>query len=95
MSERESAALSALQALAIENSSLEPEIWNSIASEALAGSAPAQYIVGTAFEGLGDMRQAREWLEPSAAQGYVPALIKVSSYGAALPDRLSSSPRRV
>ena len=55
MSERESAVLSALQALTIEHSSLEPEIWHSIAGEALAGTASAQYIVATAFEELGNL----------------------------------------
>jgi TPR repeat protein len=74
MSERESAVLSALQTLAIEHSSLEPDIWHSIASEAIAGSAPAQYIVAIALEDLGNMAQAREWFELSAAQGYAPAL---------------------
>jgi TPR repeat protein len=84
MSERESAVLSALQTLAMEHSSLEPEIWHSIAIEALSGSAPAQYIVATALEELGNMRQAQEWFERSAAQGHAPALAKLASYSAAL-----------
>jgi len=66
--------LSALQAFAIGHSSLEPEIWRSIADEAIAGSAPAQYMVAIALEDLGNMTQAREWFELSAAQGYAPAL---------------------
>jgi hypothetical protein len=40
MSERESAMSLALQAFAIDRSSLEPGIWHSIADEAIAGSAP-------------------------------------------------------
>ena len=90
MSEREGAVLSALQALAMEHSSLEPEIWHSIATEALSGSAPAQYIVATALEELGNMRQAQEWFERSAAQGHAPALAKLASYGAALSQALPS-----
>ncbi len=96
MSERQDPVLSILQALAIEHDSIEPEIWNSIAGEALAGSAPAQYIVATAFEERGDMRQAQEWFELSAAQGHNPALVKLSGYSAALlHDVPSSSDLRV
>jgi TPR repeat protein len=96
MSEQQDPVLSALQVLAIEHGSLEPEIWNSIAGEALAGSAPAQYIVATAFENLSDMGQAQEWFELSAAQGHAPALVKLSSYSAALlHDVPSSSDLRV
>jgi len=84
MSERENAVLSALQALAIEHSSLEPEIWHSIASEAIAGNAPAQYIVAITLEHSGKMTQAREWFELSAAQRYAPALAKLASYDAAM-----------
>jgi TPR repeat protein len=84
MSELESSVLLALQALAIEHRLLEPDIWHSIAREAIAGSAPAQCIVAIALEGLGDMKQAREWFELSAAQGYAPALAKLASYSAAL-----------
>jgi len=40
MYERESAMSLALQAFAIDRSSLEPGIWHSIADEAIAGSAP-------------------------------------------------------
>jgi len=83
MSEQESAVLSALQALTMEHL-LEPEIWQSIAAEALSGVAPAQYIVATAFEELGNMRQAREWFELSAAQGHAPALAKLASYATTL-----------
>jgi TPR repeat protein len=83
MSELESSVLLALQALAIEHRSLEPEIWRSIAREAIAGNAPAQYIVATTVEHFGNMTQAREWLELSAAQGYAPALAKLANYGAA------------
>jgi TPR repeat protein len=82
MSEREMAVLSALQVLAIVHISLEPEIWHSIAVEALSGIAPAQYIVATAFEELGNMSKAREWFELAAAQGHTPALIKLAHYGA-------------
>ena len=84
MSERESAVLSALQAFAMEHNSLEPEIWHSISVEALSGIAPAQYIVAAAFEELGNMSQAREWFELSAAQGHAPAIAKLASYSAAL-----------
>ena len=84
MSERKNAVLAALQALAIRHSWLETEIWHSIAVEALAGIAPAQYIVATAFEELDNLRQAREWFELSAAQAYAPALAKLASYSAAL-----------
>jgi len=72
--------LSALQSFAIEHSSLEPEIWHSIASEAIAGSAPAQYIVASAFEELGNITHAQEWLALSAAKGHAPALAKLASY---------------
>jgi len=78
MSERESAMSLALQAFAIDRSSLEPGIWHSIADEAIAGSAPAQYIVAIALEDLGNMTQAREWFELSAAQGHPPALAKLA-----------------
>jgi TPR repeat protein len=89
MSEREDPVLSTLQALASEHGS--PEIWNSIAGEALAGSAPAQYIVATIFETLGNMRQAQEWFELSAAKGHAPALVKLSSYSATLLHGVPSS----
>lgn len=83
MSDPENAELTARQAVAIRYGSLDPEICDSIASEAFAGSAPAQYIVATAFENLGDMRQARQWFELSAVQGYAPAVVKLSGYSAA------------
>jgi TPR repeat protein len=73
---------------------VELEIWNSIASEALAGSAPAQYIVATAFKELGNMTQAREWFELSAAQGHAPALA-MASYSAALRHGVHPSSVRV
>ncbi len=92
---RQDPVLSALQVLAIEHDSLEPEIWHSIAGEAFAGSAPAQYIVATIFENLGDMRQAQEWFELSAAKGHAPALVKLSGYGAALLGGVPSSDLRV
>jgi TPR repeat protein len=76
--------LSALQALVVEHSLLEPEIWHSIAVAALSGIAPAQYIVATAFEELGNLKQASEWFELSAAQKHAPALVKLASYSAAL-----------
>lgn len=92
-SEPEKAVLAALQALAIEHSSLELEIWESIASEAFASSALAQYIVASAFEELGNMKQAQKWFELSAAQGHVPAIVKLSSYSAALNGVPSSAMR--
>jgi len=95
MSEQQTPLLSTLRALAIEHDSLEPEIWHSIAGEALAGSAPAQYIVATAFENLGDMRQAQEWFQLSSVQGHSPALVKLSSYSAALLPGVPSSSLRI
>jgi TPR repeat protein len=96
MSERQDPVLATLQSLAIEHGSLEPEVWHSIAGEALAGSAPAQYIVATIFENLGDMRQAQQWFELSAAKGHAPALVKLSSYRvASLHDVPSFSGLRV
>ena len=71
--------LDALQPLASQNPAFAMEDWKAIASEALAGSAPAQYIVATAFEGLGDLTQARDWYEQSAAQQYRPAVSKLAA----------------
>lgn len=76
-----SALLSALQSLAGKNSVLDQQDWRSIASEALTGSAPAQYIVATAFEKLGNFTEALAWYEKSAAQGHLPALSKLEKLG--------------
>lgn len=71
--------LDALQSLASRTPAFAMEDWRAIASEALAGSAPAQYIVATAFEGLGDFTQARDWYEQSAAQQYRPAVSRLAA----------------
>ena len=71
--------LDALQSYASKHPAFAIEDWWAIASEALAGSAPAQYIVATAFEGLGDFTQAREWYEQSAAQQYRHAISRIAS----------------
>jgi TPR repeat protein len=63
-----------LQSLAGENCSLTDEEWEAIASEALGGSAPAQFIVATAFEKTGDKLRAEEWYVRAARQGYLPAV---------------------
>ncbi len=69
--------LDALQFLASKNPAFVMEEWQAIACQALAGSAPAQYIVATAFEGRGDFAQARDWYEQSAAQHYRPAILRL------------------
>lgn len=71
--------LGALQFLASKTPAFVLEDWRAIASEALAGSAPAQYVVATAFEGLGDLPQARDWYERSAAQHYPPAVSRLTA----------------
>jgi TPR repeat protein len=71
--------LDALQFLASKSSAFALEDWRAIASEALAGSAPAQYIVATAFEGLGDFTRARDWYKQSAAQQYRPAALRLAA----------------
>jgi hypothetical protein len=71
--------LDTLQFLASQNPAFVMEDWRAIASEALAGSAPAQYIVATAFEGLGDLTQARDWYGQSAAQQYHPAVSRLAA----------------
>ncbi len=63
-----------LQSLAGENCSLTEADWEAIVSEALAGSAPAQFIVATAFERTGDTMRAEEWYVRAAEQGYLPAV---------------------
>jgi hypothetical protein len=60
--------IDALQFLSSNGSGLAIEDWKAIASDALAGSAPAQYLVAAAFERLGDFSQARDWYARSAAQ---------------------------
>ena len=71
--------LDALQFLASKTPAFVLEDWRAIASEALAGSAPAQYVVATAFEGLGDFTQARAWYERSATQQYRPAVSRLAA----------------
>jgi TPR repeat protein len=60
--------LDALQFLSSNGSGLAIEDWKAIASDALAGSAPAQYLVAAAFERLDDFSQAYYWYARSAAQ---------------------------
>lgn len=73
----EQTVLAALQSLAGEDSALAEKDWQAIAAEALRGSAPAQYIVATGFEKLGDITQALAWYEKSAIQRYSPARAKL------------------
>ena len=72
--------LDALQFFSIKNPDFAIEDWQAIVSEALAGSAPAQYIVATAFEARGDFALARDWCERSAAQQYSPAVSKLAAF---------------
>jgi hypothetical protein len=69
--------LDALQFLSSNGSGFAIEDWKAIASDALAGSAPAQYLVAAAFERLGDFSQARDWFARSAAQQYSLALSRL------------------
>jgi len=69
--------LDALQFLASNGSGFAIEDWQAIASDALAGFAPAQYLVAAAFESLGDFSQARDWFARSAAQQYRLALSRL------------------
>jgi TPR repeat protein len=69
--------LDALQFLSSNGSGLAIEDWKAIASGALAGSAPAQYLVAAAFERLDDFSQARYWYARSAAQQYRLALSRL------------------
>jgi hypothetical protein len=78
MSDRNSAVLAALRSLTTEGNLLELQDWQSVAREAFSGSAPAQYIVAIGFEELGDVSQARHWYQLSAAQGYLPAISKLT-----------------
>jgi len=71
--------LDGLQFLASKNPAFVMEEWQAIACQALVGCAPAQYIVATAFEGLGDFTQARNWYEQSAAQQYRPAILRLAT----------------
>jgi hypothetical protein len=95
MADRKIAVLAALRALITEGDLLERHDWRSVSREALSGSAPAQYIVATGFEELGDDTQAQEWYQLSAAQGYLPAMSKLTGQSSVpLPDA-SALPMRV
>ncbi len=95
MTDRKSAVLAALRALMAEGDLLERHDWRSVSREALSGSAPAQYIVATGFEELGDDTQAQEWYQLSAEQGYLPAISKLTGQNSApLPDA-SALPMRI
>ena len=69
--------LDALQFLSGNGSGFAIEDWKAIASDALAGSAPAQYLVAVAFERLGDFQKAYYWYARSAAQQYHLALSRL------------------
>jgi TPR repeat protein len=71
--------LDALRFMASKAPAFAIEDWKAIASEALAGCAPAQFIVATAFETCGDLTQARDWFERSAAQQYSPAVSRLEA----------------
>ena len=71
--------LDAFQFLSSNGSGLAIEDWEAIASDALAGSAPAQYLVAVAFERLGDFSQAAYWYARSAAQLFSPAMSKLGA----------------
>ena len=71
--------LDAFQFLSSNGSGLAIEDWKAIASDALAGSAPAQYLVAAAFERLGDFSQAAYWYARSAAQLFSPAISKLAA----------------
>jgi TPR repeat protein len=71
--------LDAVQLLARDCPVFGAETWRVIASEAVVGSAPAQYIVAKAFEDLGDCTKAREWYERSAAKQYRPAISRLAT----------------
>ena len=71
--------LDAFQFLSSSGSGLAIEDWKAIASDALAGSAPAQYLVAVAFERLGDFSQAAYWYARSAAQLFSPAISKLGA----------------
>lgn len=87
MADRKSAVLAALRALMAKGDLFERQDWQSVSREALSGSAPAQYIVATGFEELGDDTQAEEWYQLSAAQGYLPAISKLTGQSSVpLPD---------
>ena len=91
MAELEPAVLAALRALATENDVLEGQDWQVVAQEALSGSAPAQYIVASGLEQLGDVIQARKWYQLSAAQGYLPAVSRLSGQSSMPPADAPSS----
>ena len=63
---------------ASQSGALQSQDWAAIASEAVNGCAPAQYIVATAFEKQGNLSGAKEWYERSAAQQYPPAVSKLA-----------------
>jgi TPR repeat protein len=75
----ESLLFSIIENLASKDCSLSAQDWQAIVCEALAGSAPAQYIVATAFEKSGDTLRADDWYLFSAKQGYYPAISKLRS----------------
>jgi len=60
-----------------KRSLLESHDWDAIASLAIEGWAPAQYIVGASFEKRGDLERAREWYRRGATQDYSPSLSKL------------------
>lgn len=69
----------AFQFLASNGSGFAIEDWKAIAADALAGSAPAQYLVTTAFESLGDFSEAAYCYAQSAAQLFSPAISKLGA----------------
>jgi TPR repeat protein len=69
--------LDALQFLSSNGSGYAIEDWKAIAFDALAGSAPAQYLIAAAFERLGDFSQAGYWYARSAAQRFSPAVSRL------------------
>jgi hypothetical protein len=69
--------LDALQFLSSNGSGYAIEDWKAIAFDALAGSAPAQYLIAAAFERLGDFSQAGYWYARSAAQLFSPAMSRL------------------
>ena len=77
MVDEENTLTMTLRSLATENEVLKPEDWDAIVTEAEANCAPAQYIVGAAFEKIGDSVHARDWYQRSAKQQFPPALAKL------------------
>jgi len=79
MDEQTTHVFSMIKRFSGTNSLLSDADWAAVASEALAGSAPAQYIVGAAYEKIGDTPRAEQWLQHAASQGYPPAISELSS----------------